>query len=55
MRLHASPLVVLLVLATAFGSRQAAAQQVTRQTVPGVENFAKLETTVACEIGRAHV
>ena len=48
MRLHASPLVaVLFVLGMAAG-RQAAAQQVTKQTVPGVTNFAKLETTVAC-------
>ena len=26
----------------------AGAQQVTKQTVPGVTNFARLETTVAC-------
>jgi uncharacterized protein (TIGR01244 family) len=31
-----------------FGSRPAGAQQVTKQTVPGVSNFARLETTVAC-------
>ena len=48
MRLHASPVVAVVLLAAVFGSRQAAAQQVTRQTVPGVTNFAKLETTVAC-------
>ena len=48
MRMHVSPLVALLVLATAFSSRQAAAQQVTKPTVPGALNFAKLETTVAC-------
>ncbi len=48
MRSHVSPLVAVLLLATVFGSRQAAAQQVTKQTVPGVTNFAKLETTVAC-------
>src|SRR5436309_13950771 len=48
MRLQASPLVALFVLATVFGSRQASAQQVTKQAVPGVTNFARLETTVAC-------
>ena len=48
MRLHASPIVAVLLLFAAFGSRQATAQQVTKQTVPGVTNFAKLETTVAC-------
>ena len=48
MRLHASPLVALFVVATVFGSRGAAAQQVIKQAVPGVQNFAKLETTVAC-------
>ena len=31
-----------------FGGRSAAAQQVTKQTVPGAANFARLETTVAC-------
>jgi uncharacterized protein (TIGR01244 family) len=39
---------IVLVVATAFGSRVASAQQVTKQTVPGVTNFAKLETTIAC-------
>src|SRR6267378_606607 len=39
---------LLVVVATAFGSRGASAQQVTKQAVPGVQNFAKLETTVAC-------
>jgi protein tyrosine phosphatase (PTP) superfamily phosphohydrolase (DUF442 family) len=48
MRVHASPVVAVLFLAAVFSSRQAAAQQVTKQTVPGVTNFAKLETTVAC-------
>jgi uncharacterized protein (TIGR01244 family) len=39
----------LVVFAMAiFGSRPAGAQQVTKQTVPGVSNFARLETTVAC-------
>ncbi|HEV8208605.1 MAG TPA: hypothetical protein VGP77_00735, partial [Vicinamibacterales bacterium] len=48
MRVHASPLVAVLLIASVFGSRQAAAQQVTKPTVPGAMNFAKLETTVAC-------
>jgi uncharacterized protein (TIGR01244 family) len=39
---------VLLFVAALFGGRAASAQQVTKQTVPGVTNFAKLETTVAC-------
>ena len=39
---------LLVVVAAAFGSRTAAAQQVTKQTVPGITNFAKLETTIAC-------
>jgi protein tyrosine phosphatase (PTP) superfamily phosphohydrolase (DUF442 family) len=39
---------LVLVVAAAFGSRPAAAQQVTKQAVTGVTNFAKLETTVAC-------
>src|SRR6266487_116687 len=38
-----------IVLAMTFaGSHTAGAQQVTKQTVPGVTNFARLETTVAC-------
>jgi protein tyrosine phosphatase (PTP) superfamily phosphohydrolase (DUF442 family) len=48
MRLHASPVVAVLLLAALFSGRQAAAQQATRQTVPGLTNFVKLETTVAC-------
>jgi protein tyrosine phosphatase (PTP) superfamily phosphohydrolase (DUF442 family) len=39
---------LLLIVAAAFGARPASAQQVTKQSVPGVTNFAKLETTVAC-------
>ena len=31
-----------------FGARDAGAQQVTKSSVPGVMNFARLETTVAC-------
>src|SRR6476469_3386446 len=41
-------LALVLVEVAAIGSRQAVAQQVTKQTVPGVTNFAKLETTIAC-------
>jgi protein tyrosine phosphatase (PTP) superfamily phosphohydrolase (DUF442 family) len=48
MRLHASPIVAVFFLAAVFGSRQAAAQQVTKPVVAGAMNFAKLETTVAC-------
>ena len=39
---------LLLVVGAIVGSRAASAQQVTKQTVPGVSNFARLETTVAC-------
>src|SRR3954469_4430743 len=40
---------LLLVAAVALlGSAPAGAQQVTKETVPGVTNFARLETTVAC-------
>lgn len=39
----------LIVLTMAvLASSPAAAQQVTKQTIPGVTNFARLETTVAC-------
>ena len=48
MRLHSSLVAAVLLLAAVVASRPAAAQQVTKQTVPGVTNFAKLETTVAC-------
>ena len=41
-------LVLVLVAVAAFGARAASAQQVTKPTVPGAMNFAKLETTVAC-------
>jgi len=47
MRKHAS-IVAVLFVAALFQYRSAAAQQVTKQSVPGVTNFAKLETTVAC-------
>ena len=39
---------VLLFVAAFLGGRAASAQQVTKKTVPGAENFAQLETTVAC-------
>jgi protein tyrosine phosphatase (PTP) superfamily phosphohydrolase (DUF442 family) len=39
---------VLLFVAAFFSGRAASAQHVTKETVPGVTNFAKLETTVAC-------
>jgi uncharacterized protein (TIGR01244 family) len=39
---------LVLVVAAAFNSRAASAQQVTKQTVPGAQNFTRLETTVAC-------
>jgi len=35
-------------LVTAFTGAHVMAQQVTKQAVPGVTNFARLETTVAC-------
>jgi uncharacterized protein (TIGR01244 family) len=47
MRLNAS-LVVLVFVVAMFTIRPVSAQQVTKPTVPGASNFAKLETTVAC-------
>src|SRR5712692_1198041 len=47
MRLNAF-LAAVLFVAAMFGARPASAQQVTKPTVPGVTNFARLETTVAC-------
>jgi uncharacterized protein (TIGR01244 family) len=47
MRLNA-PLSAILFVAAMFGIRPAAAQQVTKPTVPGASNFVRLETTVAC-------
>ena len=38
---------LVLVVAALFG-RPAAAQQISKPTVPGAANFARLETTVAC-------
>ncbi len=35
-------------IAAFFAARGASAQQVTKADVPGVTNFAKLETTIAC-------
>src|SRR2546421_11910284 len=43
MRLHVSVLIALLASAVPL-----LAQQVTKESVPGVTNFARLETTVAC-------
>src|SRR6266576_2766660 len=37
-----------LAIALALVAATAAAQQVTKETIPGVTNFARLETTVAC-------
>ena len=39
---------LFLLVAAAFGVLSAGAQQVTKETVPGVTNFSRLETTVAC-------
>src|SRR5258707_13787703 len=43
-----APLAAVLFIAAMYGVRPAAAQQITRPTVPGAANFAKLETAVAC-------
>ena len=40
--------ILMSLLAAALGPRTAAAQQVTKETVPGIRNLARLETTVAC-------
>src|SRR5262249_49627105 len=39
---------IMLALATFCVAASALAQQVTKESVPGVSNFARLETTVAC-------
>ena len=39
---------LLIVVGLALGVHPSGAQQVTKQTVDGVTNFARLETTVAC-------
>ena len=39
---------LLVAVVALVGSIPAAAQQVTKESVPGVTNFARLETTVAC-------
>lgn len=41
-------LLVAFVMTALFGAPSVSAQQVTKPTVPGAMNFAKLETTVAC-------
>jgi uncharacterized protein (TIGR01244 family) len=44
-----TPFVAALIAAgVAFGTPALIAQQVTKSTVPGITNFTKLETTVAC-------
>lgn len=40
--------VIAIACLTSIGASPAGAQQVTKETVPGVTNFARLETTVAC-------
>jgi uncharacterized protein (TIGR01244 family) len=45
MRLHES--IIALVVGASFGAQPAFAQ-VTRENVPGITNFARVETTVAC-------
>src|SRR6476661_1772933 len=39
---------LLVAVVAVLGSTPAGAQQVTKESVPGVTNFARLETTVAC-------
>ena len=39
---------LVVVLFVGVGSAIAAAQSVTKETLPGVTNFARLETTIAC-------
>lgn len=48
--MHARSLIVISGLAVAVGlsAGSAVAQQVTKETVPGIRNLARLETTVAC-------
>src|SRR3954469_19004176 len=45
MRLHAS--IIALVVGASFGAQPAGAQ-VTKENIPGITNFARVETTVAC-------
>jgi protein tyrosine phosphatase (PTP) superfamily phosphohydrolase (DUF442 family) len=40
--------VIAIACLTFIGASPAGAQQITKETVPGVTNFARLETTVAC-------
>ena len=47
MLIRLSPIAAVTCL-TLLGASPAGAQQVTKETVPGVTNFARLETTVAC-------
>ena len=46
--MHLIESAVLMVALIAFAALPAGAQQVTKSTVPGITNFARLETTVAC-------
>jgi hypothetical protein len=46
MRVHVLVAAGLLTISTGAGG--AAAQQVTRESVPGITNLARLETTIAC-------
>src|SRR4029078_3963345 len=39
---------LLVCVVACLGATPAGAQQVTKESVPGVTNFARLETTVAC-------
>jgi uncharacterized protein (TIGR01244 family) len=43
-----TPLVAAFIVTALLGAASAGAQQVTKLTVPGTQNFSKLETTVAC-------
>jgi uncharacterized protein (TIGR01244 family) len=47
MRLALPIAILIAVTASAYGG-SAVAQQVTKETVPGIRNLARLETTVAC-------
>src|SRR5262245_12013975 len=47
MKKHSRSLAVVVVLLV-LGAENARAQQVTKESVPGIVNFSKVETTVAC-------
>jgi uncharacterized protein (TIGR01244 family) len=46
--MHLRASAVLLIATIGFAAAPSGAQQVTKETVPGVVNFARVETTVAC-------